>query len=248
MQFRVLLGDLSDWKADGIVYSASSTLLPTNSVSTKIHQKGGLSFSASCRKIGMCHVGSAVMTKGYKLKASFVIHAVGPYWVGGKRGEEGELLAAYKKAIHLADEKQLKHMAFASLCTEEKRYPLQRAASAAVPLLLTEGAVFDRIDLVCTSAAEQEAYTKAAVFFWLRRLSDAAGSEQAGLLEDAGAALALMQSRDDAPDPIALSEEVKKIEAIIHPFLKLRKRSLVDIEQAAAKIMALYPSVSEEGV
>ena len=57
-----------------------------------------------------------------------------------------------------------------------------------------------------------------------------------------------MQSRDDAPDPIALSEEVKKIEAIIHPFLKLRKRSLVDIEQAAAKIMALYPSVSEEGV
>ena len=115
MQFRVVLGDLSEWKADGIVYSASSTLLPTNSVSSKIHQKGGLSFSASCRTIGMCHVGSAVMTKGYKLKAPFIIHAVGPYWVGGTRGEEGELLSAYKKAIHLADEKHLKHVAFASL-------------------------------------------------------------------------------------------------------------------------------------
>ena len=225
MQFRVVLGDLSEWKADGIVYSASSTLLPTNSVSSKIHQKGGLSFSASCRTIGMCHVGSAVMTKGYKLKAPFIIHAVGPYWVGGKRGEEGELLSAYKKAIHLADEKHLKHVAFSSLSPEEKRYPLQRAAAAVVPLLLTDGTGFDRIDMVCTSPEEQEA-----------------------MMEEAGAALALLQSRDDAPDPIALSEEVKKIEAIVHPFLKLRKRSLVDIEQAASQIMALYPASSAEGV
>lgn len=196
----------------------------------------------------MCHVGSAVMTKGYKLKASFIIHAVGPYWVGGKRGEEGELLSAYKKALHLADEKHLKHLAFASLSTEEKRYPLQRAAAAAVPLLLTEGDGFDRIDMVCTSPEEQEAYTKAAVFFWLRHLGEAAGNEQAAMMEEAGPALALLQSCDDAPDPIALSEEVKKIEAIVHPFLKLRKRSLVDIEQAASKIMALYPASRTEGV
>lgn len=182
------------------------------------------------------------------MKAPFIIHAVGPYWVGGKRGEEGELLSAYKKAIHLADEKHLKHVAFASLSTEEKRYPLQRAAAAVVPLLLTDGTGFDRIDMVCTSPEEQEAYTKAAVFFWLRHLGDAAGNEQAAMMEEAGAALALLQSRDDAPDPIALSEEVKKIEAIVHPFLKLRKRSLVDIEQAASQIMALYPASSAEGV
>ena len=196
----------------------------------------------------MCHVGSAVITKGYKLKAPFIIHAVGPYWVGGKRGEEGELLSAYKKAIHLADEKHLKHVAFASLSTEEKRYPLQRPAAAVVPLLLTDGTGFARIDMVCPSPEEQEAYTKGAVFFWLRHLGDAAGNEQAAMMEEAAPALALLQSRDDAPDPIALSEEVKKIEAIIHPFLKLKKRSLVDIEQAASQIMALYPVSNAEGV
>ena len=68
------------------------------------------------------------------------------------------------------------------------------------------------------------------------------------MMEEAGPVLALLQSCDDAPDHIALSEEVKKIEAIVHPFLKLRKRSLVDIEQAASKIMALYPASRTEGV
>ena len=79
-------------------------------------------------------------------------------------------------------------------------------------------------------------------------MGDAAGNEQAAMMEEAAPALALLQSRDDAPDPIALSEEVKKIEAIIHPFLKLKKRSLVDIEQAASQIMALYPVSNAEGV
>ena len=133
MQFRVLNGDISEWNTDGIVYSASSTLLPTSPVSRKIHQRGGISFSAYCRHIGMCHVGHAVMTKGCQLKAAFVIHAVGPYWAGGKREEEKSLLSACREALDLAREKKLKYLALAPLSSADKGYPLRRGAAAVVP-------------------------------------------------------------------------------------------------------------------
>lgn len=243
MQFRVLTGDLSEWKADAIVHSASSALIAANPLSNKIQQKGGLSYSAACRSLGMCHVGSAVMTKGFKLKAPFVIHAVGPYWVGGKRGEETELTDAYKKALKLAQDKKLQHVAFASLCTREKRYPLQEAAEAVVPVLFTDGAALGRIDMVCESAAEQEAYTKAAVTYWLHKLSRTAAGERAALSEEAAAALALLPCKVDVPDPEQLAALTDKIKEALAAFLRLKRRSHLSVEHTAEKIMDLYAGV-----
>lgn len=243
MQFRVLTGDLSEWKADAIVHSASSALIAANPLSNKIQQKGGLSYSAACRSLGMCHVGSAVMTKGFKLKAPYVIHAVGPYWVGGKRGEETELTDAYKRALKLAQDKKLQHVAFASLCTREKRYPLSDAAAAVVPVLLTEGAALGRIDMVCESAAEQEAYTKAAVFYWLHKLSKTASGERAALAEEAATALALLPCKVDVPDPEQLKALADKIKEALAAFLHLKRRSHLSVEHTADKIMDLYAGV-----
>ena len=247
MQFRVLNGDISEWNTDGIVYSASSTLLPTSPVSRKIHQKGGISFSAYCRHIGVCHVGHAVMTKGCQLKASFVIHAVGPYWAGGKREEEAALLSACREALALAREKKLKELALAPLSSADKGYPLQRAAAAVVPLVLTEGSDFDRLDIVCADEGEQTAYTKSAVFFWLHQLRDASAGERDGLAAKTCTALALLQCREGTPDPIVLAGKVKAVEAVIQPFLQLTRPSLADIEQTALKIRALYSENREKG-
>ncbi|WP_296825970.1 macro domain-containing protein [uncultured Megasphaera sp.] len=246
MQFRVLNGDISEWNTDGIIYSASSTLLPTSPVSRELHQKGGLSFSASCRHIGMCHVGHAVMTRGFQLKASFVIHAVGPYWAGGKREEEESLLSACREALSLAREKGLKELALAPLSSADKGYPLQRAAAAVVPLLLTEGEGFDRLDIVCADSEEQAAYTKSAVFYWLQELSEASSDERGDLASKVSTALALLQSREGTPDPIALSGKVKIVDSLIQPFLQWERPSLADIEQTASKIRALYSEKSRE--
>lgn len=240
MQFRVLTGDLSDWKADAIVHSASSALIAANPLSNKIQQKGGLSYSAACRSLGMCHVGSAVMTKGYRLKAPFVIHAVGPYWVGGKRGEETELVNAYQKALKLAIDKKLGHVAFTSLCTREKRYPLQQAAAAVIPVLFTDGADLDRIDMVCENAAEQEAYTKAAVFYSLKKLAKTAASERAAAADELATALALLPCKADTPDPDQLAAFAEKIKDVLDAFLRLKRHSLVSVEHSTAKIMDLY--------
>ena len=239
MQFRVLNGDISEWNTDGIVYSASSTLLPTSPVSRKIHQRGGISFSAYCRHIGM--------TKGCQLKAAFVIHAVGPYWAGGKRGEEETLLSACREVLQLAREKKLKELALAPLSSADKGYPLQRAAAAVVPLLLTEGGDFDRLDIVCADDAEQAAYTKSAVFFWLHQLREASESARRGLAAKIGTALALLPCREGTPDPIVLAGKVKAVEAIIQPFLQLTRPSLADVEQTALQIRALYSDKQEKG-
>lgn len=247
MQFRVLNGDISEWNTDGIVYSASSTLLPTSPVSRKIHQRGGISFSAYCRHIGMCHVGHAVMTKGCQLKAAFVIHAVGPYWAGGKREEEKSLLSACREALDLAREKKLKYLALAPLSSADKGYPLRRGAAAVVPLLLTESGDFDRLDIVCADEREQAAYTEAAVFFWLHQLRDAPAGERDGLAAKSSTALALLQSREGTPDPIVLAGKVKAVDAIIQPFLQLTKPSLADVEQTALKIRALCSENREKG-
>ena len=95
------------------------------------------------------------MTKGCQLKAAFVIHAVGPYWAGGKREEEKSLLSACREALDLAREKKLKYLALAPLSSADKGYPLRRGAAAVVPLLLTESGDFDRLDIVCADEREQ---------------------------------------------------------------------------------------------
>ena len=92
MQFRVLVGDITKWPADAIVNSASSSLLGlSGAVDRAVHKAGGISLTAACRSLKGCRTGDAKITFGYKLPAKYVIHAVGPIWVGGKRGEEEEL-------------------------------------------------------------------------------------------------------------------------------------------------------------
>ena len=147
----------------------------------------------------------------------------------------------------MAREKKLKELALAPLSSADKGYPLQRAAAAVVPLLLTEGGDFDRLDIVCADDAEQAAYTKSAVFFWLHQLREASASERRGLAAKIGTALALLPCREGTPDPIVLAGKVKAVEAIIQPFLQLTRPSLADIEQTALQVRALYSDKQEKG-
>lgn len=247
MQFRVLPGDITTWRADGIVNSASSSLLGlSGGIDNAIHRAGGISLTSACRALKGCHTGDAKVTFGYKLPAKYVIHAVGPIWVGGKRGEEEELVSCYRKSLLLAEEKKIGHLAFTSISTEDKRYPRQRAAAAVVPVILSEGAYFTRIDMVCTDEAMQDIYTRAAVLFWLRRLNDGHCDGQSSLVDEAMIALVMLRVRADKPDPIALAERVRQMRRVLRPFLDMSQpRSILDMEQAADQVMASYRTLDE---
>lgn len=240
MQFRVLVGDITKWQADGIVNSANTTLLGMSGLDNKIHRAGGISLTAACRALKGCQAGDAKMTFGYKLPVKYVIHTVGPIWTGGKREEEAVLTSCYRKSLHLAEENQMHHLAFTSISTEENRYPLQKAAAVAIPVIMTDGEHLSRIDMVCQNEALQEAYTKAAVFFWLRHLNEATKEELISMLDAATMALVLIHMAEADPDPVILAEKARAMKKILQEFVEKPQRSIVDIESTAQAVMVTY--------
>jgi O-acetyl-ADP-ribose deacetylase len=85
-----------------------------------------------CRMLHGCKTGDAKITKGYRLPARHVIHAVGPVWNGGGHGEDALLASCYSRAIELCHSRSLTSIAFPAISTGIYRFPADRAARIAV--------------------------------------------------------------------------------------------------------------------
>jgi O-acetyl-ADP-ribose deacetylase (regulator of RNase III) len=133
---EVLVADITTLDVDAIVNAANKSLLGGGGVDGAIHRAAGKELLAECETLGGCDTGSAKMTRGYRLPARHVIHAVGPVW-GGDKDEKDRLLAGcYATAIRLADEAELKSIAFSSISTGIYGFPADRAARIAVATTL----------------------------------------------------------------------------------------------------------------
>ena len=127
-------GDITLQEVDAIVNAANSRLAGGGGVDGAIHRRGGPGIMAETdRKYPQgCPTGSAVISGAGKLKAKHVIHAVGPVWSGGHRGEAELLAGAYRRSLELAVEHQCASIALPALSTGAYGYPMDQAARVAL--------------------------------------------------------------------------------------------------------------------
>ncbi len=131
-KIEVLKADITTLAVDAIINAANTSLLGGGGVDGAIHRAAGTELFDECYQLGGCATGQAKITRGYRLPAKYVIHAVGPVWSGGERGEPELLASCYRTVFRIAREHGIRSLAFPAISCGVYRFPVDRAVKIAV--------------------------------------------------------------------------------------------------------------------
>lgn len=147
-RLELVEGDITQQDTEAIVNAANTTLLGGGGVDGAIHRAGGPQILEECRKLGGCPTGEARITTGGRLKATWVIHTVGPVYQDGKHREPELLANAHRNSLRLASEKGIKRVAFPSISTGAYGYPMAEAARIGLQTVIDYVTAHPEISLV----------------------------------------------------------------------------------------------------
>ena len=163
-RIEIVAADITTLAVDAIVNAANTSLLGGGGVDGAIHRAAGPELLAECRTLGGCETGRAKITRGYRLPARWVIHAVGPVWRDGSHGEPELLASAYRESLRLAAEHDARTVAFPAISCGVYGYPVDKAAAIAVSEVrrfLDADERIERVTLTCFGPAVLQAYRRA---------------------------------------------------------------------------------------
>ena len=163
-RIEVVEGDITRQKVEAIVNAANTTLLGGGGVDGAIHRAAGPGLLEECRKLGGCPTGQAKITRAYSLPVNWIIHAVGPVWHGGERGEDDLLASCYRSCFELAQQHEIRTLAFPAISTGAYGFPMDRAARIAISetnKAFERNSLLTKVLLVCFGKEAGEVYRKA---------------------------------------------------------------------------------------
>lgn len=163
-RIELVQGDITEQDTEAIVNAANTTLLGGGGVDGAIHRAGGPAILAECRRLGGCATGDAKITTAGRLKAKYIVHAVGPVYRDGAHDEPDLLASVYRRSLEVAAAHGARSIAFPSISTGAYHFPIAKAAAVALTTVAEqlraspEGRV---VRFVLFSAADLAAYERA---------------------------------------------------------------------------------------
>ena len=162
-RIKAIEADITTLELDAIVNAANSALMPGGGVDGAIRDRAGPELDEELSHFGFCAEGDALITSGYRLPAAYVIHTVAPIWAGtAKRAIQEETLErCYANALRLADQYNVRTIAFPAIGTGAYRWPSDVAAKIAFDTVvrhLKQSDVQSTVTFCCFARADRERY------------------------------------------------------------------------------------------
>jgi O-acetyl-ADP-ribose deacetylase (regulator of RNase III) len=162
-RLELVEGDITTIKVDAIVIPSLSSLLKGTGIYKTIHHAAGPELLEACRQLNGCQLGEAKITPGFNLVAKWAIHTVCPVWLDGKHGEQKMLAQCYRSCLTLADQHDLRTIAFPPLSVGMYRFRVKRAvkiATAETLAFLETNTTIEKVFFVVVGELMMQRFTR----------------------------------------------------------------------------------------